>query len=66
MHEPYEVPAADLARFASIDIPIRRYYAAMLSHLDALVPAVVDALKAKGMWNNTLFIMTLVIAFYAE
>ena len=58
VHEPYEVPDADLARFASIDIPIRRYYAAMLSHLDALVPAVVAALKAKGMWENTLFIAT--------
>ena len=58
VHEPYEVPDADLARFASIDIPIRRYYAAMLSHLDALVPAVVAALKAKGMYENTLFLVT--------
>lgn len=58
VHEPYEVPDADLARFADIGIPIRRFYAAMVSHLDALVLPVVAALKAKGMWENTLFIAT--------
>jgi hypothetical protein len=52
VHEPYEVPDADLARFASIDIPIRRYYAAMISHLDALVAPLVAALKAKGMYEG--------------
>lgn len=58
VHEPYEVPDADLARFASIDIPIRRYYAAMISHLDSLVATLVDALKAKGLYEQTLFIVT--------
>lgn len=58
VHEPYEVPDADLARFASIDIPIRKYYAAMISHLDGLVPRITDALKAKGMWNDTLLVVT--------
>ena len=58
VHEPYEVPAADLAKFKSIDVEVRRYYAAMISHLDGLLPSVVSALKAKGMWNNTLFVVT--------
>jgi arylsulfatase B len=58
VHEPYEVPNADLAKFASIDVEVRKYYAAMVDHLDGLVPAVVDALKAKGMWDNLLFAVT--------
>lgn len=58
VHEPYEVPDADLANFPDIDIPIRRFYAAMVSHLDSLIPAIVTALKAKGMWENSLFIMS--------
>ena len=58
MHEPYEVPDADLQRFAGIDVPVRRYYAAMLDHLDSLLPRLIDALKAKGMWDTTLFVVT--------
>ena len=58
VHEPYEVPDADLARFAHIDVKVRKFYASMVSHLDGLVPAVVGALKAKGMWENTLWITT--------
>jgi hypothetical protein len=48
VHEPYEVPDADLQKFKAVDVPVRQYYAAMLGHLDGLVPGVVDALKAKG------------------
>ena len=58
VHEPYEVPNADLANFSSVDVLVRRYYAAMVSHLDGLVAPVVSALKAKGMWENTLFAVT--------
>jgi arylsulfatase B len=54
VHEPYEVPDADLAQFSFIDVPVRQYYAAMVHHLDALVAPVVDALKSKGMWENLL------------
>ncbi len=58
VHEPYEVPDADLARFSHIDVEIRQYYAAMVSHLDNLLQPVIDSLKSKGMWNNTLFVAT--------
>ena len=58
VHEPYEVPTADLDKFSSVDVLVRRYYAAMVSHLDGLVPGVVNALKAKGMWENTLFVVS--------
>lgn len=56
VHEPYEVPAADLQKFAFVDVAVRRYYAAMLSHLDGLVGTVVAALKAKGMWDDLLWV----------
>ena len=58
VHEPYQVPDADLANFSNIKVPVRQYYAAMLSHLDALVPRVVDALKARGLWDQTLFVVS--------
>ena len=58
VHEPYEVPAADLANHSGIDVLVRRYYASMVSHLDGLVAPVVSALKAKGMWENTLFVVS--------
>jgi len=58
VHEPYEVPDADLAKFSFIDIAVRKYYAAMVHHLDGLVAPVVSALKAKGMWDNLLWVTT--------
>jgi arylsulfatase I/J len=58
VHEPYEVPDADLARYAFVDVAVRRYYAAMLSHLDALVGTVEAALRARGFWENLLWVTT--------
>lgn len=55
VHEPYEVPAAYLAKFAFIDVPVRRFYAAMLNHIDDRLGEVVAALKARGLWANLLF-----------
>ena len=57
VHEPYEVPAAYLAKFAFIDVPVRRFYAAMLNYIDDRIGEVVAALKARGLWANTLFAM---------
>ena len=45
-------PAADGAGGRSFSC--RRQYQAMLARLDANIGAVVDALKAKGLWNETL------------
>ena len=36
----------------------RQYYAAMTNYVDAHVGQVVDALKAKGMWDNLLLVMS--------
>jgi arylsulfatase B len=57
-HTPLEVPAAQLAKFAFInDSDSRQYYAAMVNLVDAHIGQVVDAFKAKGLWENTLMIV---------
>ena len=57
-HLPLEVPDAQLAKFASVDEPARRNYAAMNNYVDFHVGQVVDALKAAGMWENTIMVVT--------
>ena len=56
IHTPYEVPQRYLDRFAFIPQAQRRFYAAMVSHVDDMVGNVTNALKAKGMWSNTLWL----------
>jgi len=58
IHEPYEVPQVYLDRFAFIDVEVRRFYAAMVAHIDDVVGNLTAALKAKGMWEQTLFVST--------
>lgn len=56
VHSPLEVPAAYLSRFNFITDPRRRFYAAMVAHVDAMVGRVAAALKAKGMWDDLLWL----------
>jgi len=56
VHTPLEVPQEYLDKFSFIEDPRRRLYAAMVNHFDAMVGAVTDALKAKGMWDNLLWL----------
>jgi arylsulfatase B len=56
VHAPLEVPQAFLDKFAYIDTEPRRFYAAMVNFVDTLIGRVVDALKAKGMWDNLLWV----------
>lgn len=58
IHEPYQVPNAYLAQFPGVEIEVRQYYDAMVKHIDDVVGNVTAALKAKGMWDNLLFITT--------
>ena len=58
VHEPYEIPQAYLDKFAFIDVEVRRYYAAMTHYIDDQIGTVVAALKAKGLWDEMLFVMT--------
>jgi len=54
-HAPPEVPAAFLANFSAfIPVPGRAMYAAKANYLDAQIGKVVDALKAAGMYENTI------------
>jgi arylsulfatase B len=58
-HLPLEVPDAQLAKFAFInDSDARQRYSAMVNLVDAHIGQVVDAFKAKGLWGNTLMIVT--------
>jgi len=52
------VPQATLDKFASIDHEGRRLYASLVHHVDGLVSDVVGALRERGMWENTLLLMT--------
>ena len=36
----------------------RQYYSAMTNYVDTHIGQVVDALKGKGMWDNTLFVVS--------
>lgn len=65
LHSPLQVPEAYLRRIDhmlaesgadSIDTEGRRLYAAMTLYMDEAVGDVVQALKSKGMWDNTLII----------
>jgi len=54
VHAPLEVPSSYLNKFASIDKQPRRIYSAMVNHLDDMIGSVVEQLKSKGMWDNTV------------
>lgn len=58
VHAPLEVPQAQLAKFAFINDTYRRSYAAMVNYIDGHIGSVVAALQAKGIWNNTLLVLT--------
>ncbi|CAK0817376.1 unnamed protein product [Prorocentrum cordatum] len=67
MHTPLQVPDRYLTKIDKMvtdagaqpfDSSNRRLYAAMVLYLDETIGAVVDAMKTKGMWDNTLVIFT--------
>jgi arylsulfatase I/J len=56
VHAPLQVPDAYTTKFNFInDSGLRQYYHAMVNYLDDVVGELVDAMKKKGMWENTLF-----------
>lgn len=58
VHAPLEVPAALLSNFSFISNTNRAHYAALANSLDTLVGNVVDALVARGMWEDTLLVFS--------
>jgi arylsulfatase A-like enzyme len=55
-HTPLQAPKAWLDRYPHIADPNRRAYAAMVSAMDHQVGLVLDALKARGMLEDTLIL----------
>lgn len=55
-HWPPEVPNAFLKNFSFIDVAGRAVYAAKANFMDAQIGKVVAALKARGMYENTLIV----------
>lgn len=58
VHTPLEPPEAIWEPYAAVNDTTRRNYAAMVTFVDNQVGRIVDAMKAKGMWENTLFVMS--------
>jgi len=55
-HTPYQAPQELIDRYASIQDPTRRTYAAMVTSLDDAIGRVVKALDAKKIRGNTLIL----------
>lgn len=66
LHTPLQIPKSYLKKLDeqlkeggyTIDSANRRLYAAMTMYLDDSIGAVMEAMKAKDMWDNTLVIFT--------
>lgn len=58
VHTPFQVPDSYLTRFNSIDNDSRKYYMAMVKYLDDVIGGMVNALKARDMWSNTLLVVS--------
>ncbi|XP_059216635.1 arylsulfatase B [Stomoxys calcitrans] len=54
--DPLQAPEEEIAKFAYIEDPRRRKYAAMVSKLDESVGLVVEALSHGGVLNNTILL----------
>jgi len=57
-HEPLQVPSEYLARYPANWSSDRRKYAAMGSYWDEALGNITDALKAHGMWQDTLLVLS--------
>ena len=55
-HTPFQAPEDALALYDGIADPNRRAYAAMVTDMDTQIGAVLDALEAKGLRDDTLVI----------
>jgi arylsulfatase B len=56
IHTPLQVPQDVLDKFAYVDYPHRQLYAAMVYYADDVLGRIVQALKDKNMWDNTLLL----------
>lgn len=56
VHTPLQVPQATLDLFKFIDYPHRRLYASMVYYMDTVVGRLVQALKDKQMYDNSIIL----------
>ncbi|XP_065188415.1 arylsulfatase B-like [Sycon ciliatum] len=57
-HTPLQVPKAYEEKFSFIENTHRRIYHAMVNYLDDVLAKLEQALIAKGMWSNTLMVVS--------
>ena len=58
VHTPLDVPDSYLELFDFIDYEDRQHYMAMVKYIDDVIGELVDALKDKNMWDNTLLVLS--------
>jgi len=58
VHGALQPPDEEYEKFSFIDVASRRKYHAMVSWVDGAVGRVVDELKTKGMYDNTLIVFS--------
>lgn len=58
VHTPLQPPQTSLSRFAHVVDWRRRRYLALVHYIDSAVGEVVETMKAKGMWEDTLVVMS--------
>jgi arylsulfatase B len=59
VHDPKEAPAASVARYDGlVTDPTRKLFGGMASALDEAVHTVVEALKHRGLWANTVLVFS--------
>eukprot|EP00947_MAST-08B_sp_MAST-8B-sp1_P001461 g1461.t1 len=57
-HAPLEAPWRFVSQYSHFNDSKREIFSGMLSYVDETVKNLTDALKRKGMWENTLFVWT--------
>ncbi|XP_068717714.1 arylsulfatase B-like isoform X2 [Montipora capricornis] len=56
--QPLQAPPEEIAKFSSIQDENRRIFAAMVSSLDQGVGKVIDALKSRGLYDNSVIVFS--------
>ena len=58
VHDPFEAPEDYIKMYKHIHHGVRKRYAAMVTYMDYSVGRIVDALKERGLWNNTVLVFS--------
>ena len=58
VHEPYEVTWEYESQFQFINVTSRRMYHSMVKCIDDVIKSLVNELKTRNMWDQTLFVLS--------